>query len=53
MADLPPSTNPRWHRRYWNYYNRPYSGCGCFYTLAMFILFWWLLSLFIPAIAIW
>ena len=42
-----------WHRRYWGYYNRPYGGCGCLYTVLVVLLLWWLLSLLIPSLAIW
>ncbi len=42
-----PPADP-WHRRYWRTYNRPYSGCGCLYTLILLLLIWWLLSLWAP-----
>ena len=51
MAVRPP--RDPWHQRYWGYYNRPYGGCGCLYTLVMFVFLWWLLSLFFPGVAIW
>ena len=49
MAVPPP--NP-WYRRYYGYYRRPYSGCGCLYSLLVVVLIWFLLSLFIEALAI-
>lgn len=48
---LPP--RDPYYRRYWTRYNRPYTGCGCLYSVLMLILLWWLLSLFIPAFAFW
>lgn len=42
-----------WYRRYWGYYNRPYTGCGCLYTLLIVVLLWFILSLFIPPLAFW
>ncbi|HRW05470.1 MAG TPA: hypothetical protein P5121_10265 [Caldilineaceae bacterium] len=45
--------NDPWHRRYWGYSNRPYSGCGCLYLILIFLLIWWVVSLFVPGIAIW
>ncbi len=33
------------HRRYWGYYNRPYGGCGCLYTILVLALLWILLRL--------
>lgn len=35
-----------WHRRYWGYYSRPYTGCGCLYTIIVIVLIWALLSWF-------
>ncbi len=35
-----------WHRRYWGYYNRPYSGCGCLWTILIIVIIWWLIALF-------
>ena len=39
-----------WYRRYWGYYNRPYGGCGCLYTVLLFLILLVLLSLFVPAL---
>lgn len=39
-----PLTNVPIHRRYWGYYNRPYSGCGCLWSILLILLVWWLLS---------
>lgn len=50
---LPPPGEDPWHRRYWRYYNRPRSGCGCLYVLVVFLLLWFLCSLFIPGVGIW
>jgi hypothetical protein len=41
-----------YYRRYWTRYNRPYSGCGCLYTLLCSLVYW-LMSLFVPAIVFW
>lgn len=41
------------YRRYWGYYNRPYSGCGCLWLLIMILLVWWLLSLIYPPAGLW
>ena len=30
----------RWHRWYWNRYNRPYKGCGCLYVIIIAYLIW-------------
>lgn len=48
----PPPRDP-WYRRYWTYYNRPYAGFGCLYSLIIFLLVWFLLSLFIDALVLW
>ena len=55
MAYDPDPVDPArpWYNSYWGYYNRPYRGCGCLYTVLIFALLWFLLSLFIPALAIW
>lgn len=42
-----------WYRRYWGYYNRPNPGCGCLYTLLMFLLIYWVLSLFFNVLVFW
>ena len=39
-----------WYRRYWGYYNRPYTGCGCLYTVLLFLILLILFSLFVPAL---
>ncbi len=41
-----------WHRRYWGYTSRPYAGCGCLYLVAIFLVVWLILSLFIDAVRI-
>lgn len=41
------------YRRYWGYTNRPYSGCGCLYFLLLFLLMYWILSLFFVPLAWW
>ncbi|MDQ4076830.1 MAG: hypothetical protein M3220_11375 [Chloroflexota bacterium] len=28
------------YRRYWGRYNRPYTGCGCLYTVLIIALLW-------------
>jgi len=38
-----------WYGRYWGYYNRPRTGCGCLYTLLLY----WLLSLLFTPLAFW
>ena len=51
VAPIPPG--PRRgvpFNRYWGYARRPYSGCGCLYSLLMLIVIWFLLSLFIDAL---
>ncbi|MCC6175063.1 MAG: hypothetical protein IT305_07150 [Chloroflexi bacterium] len=37
MAVPPPDP---WHRRYYGYTNRPFSGCGCLYLLILLVLIW-------------
>jgi hypothetical protein len=39
----PPPPDP-WHRRYWTYYNRPYPGCGCLWTILVIIIIWWIIA---------
>ncbi len=41
-----PVTPPRrvFYRRYWDTYNRPYSGCGCLWAIFIILLIWWILS---------
>ena len=39
------------YRRYWAYYDRPRSGCGCLYTILMIFILYWLFSLFITPLA--
>ncbi len=51
MAE-PPRRDP-WYRRYRGAYNRPYAGFGWLYTVIIFLLIWFLLSLFIDALVIW
>jgi len=51
MTPRPP--RDPYYRRYWGYANRPYGGCGCLYGLLLFFLFWWILALFIPGLALW
>lgn len=38
--DVPP---PR-YRRYWSAYDRPYSGCGCLWSIIVIVFIWWILS---------
>lgn len=45
-----PPADPWYRRRYWVY---PYPGCGCLWTLLMFMLIWWLLSLLFAPLAFW
>ncbi len=52
MAAPPPPVDP-WYRRYWGYYNRPFAGCGCLWTILMVLLIWWLLSLLFAPLAFW
>jgi hypothetical protein len=47
-----PSRDP-WHRRYWGYYNRPYSGCGCLYLILFCLLIWWIVSWWYPGAYFW
>ena len=49
---VPPPRDP-WYRRYWAYYNRPYSGFGCLWTVLLFILIYWLLSFVFRALIFW
>ncbi|MBW3632430.1 MAG: hypothetical protein KY456_05300 [Chloroflexi bacterium] len=49
---VPPPRDP-WHRRYWGYYNRPFAGAGCLWTILMIILIWWVLSFFFEALFFW
>lgn len=51
MAE-PPMSNPS-YRRYWGAYNRPFAGAGCLFTLLLFLLLWFLLSLLFDALVIW
>jgi hypothetical protein len=44
MSVGPPTPDP-WHRRYWGYYNQPYGGCGCLWTLLLIIIIWWIIAL--------
>lgn len=54
MTAPPPPDDPYpWYRRYWGYYNQPYGGCGCLYTLLILAPLWWLLALLIPGLAFW
>ncbi len=46
----PPTRRGAPFRQYWGYTRRPYTGCGCLYTLVVFILIWFLVSLFIDAV---
>ncbi|MDP9378719.1 MAG: hypothetical protein M3Q29_00965 [Chloroflexota bacterium] len=41
------------YRRYYGYYNRPFTGCGCLYSLLIFLLFYWLFSLLFTPLAFW
>ncbi len=52
VEPLPPSSTERYpaYRRYWGYVGRPYTGCGCLYSLLIFVLIWFVLSLFINAV---
>jgi hypothetical protein len=50
---VPPRRPVPWYRRYWGYYNRPYTGCGCLYTVFLILVAWFILSWFIPALVIW
>ena len=42
-----------WYRRYWGYYDRPRTGCGCLYTLLVVVLIWALFSLLITPLPFW
>ncbi|MEZ4869174.1 MAG: hypothetical protein R3C14_48075 [Caldilineaceae bacterium] len=56
MASVPPPRDPYygpWYRRYWEYSNRPFSGCGCLYAVVLLLILWWILSLFIPGFTFW
>lgn len=35
-----------WHRRYWRYYNRPFPGCGCLFTIIVILIIWWIIAAF-------
>ncbi len=41
------------YRRYYGYYNRPFGGCGCLYSILLFLLIYWLLSLILTPLAFW
>lgn len=32
------------HRRVWSAYNRPYSGCGCLWSILIILFIWWILT---------
>ena len=40
--------NDRWHRRAWNYGNRPYRGCGCLWMLLAGLLLSFVVSALLP-----
>lgn len=47
MAEEKPGvveTEDQFHRRYWNYTNRPYGGCGCLWLLLTAFLIYMLVS---------
>ena len=55
-SEIPPDettevapTDPR-YRRYWNYYNRPYVGCGFLWMALLLLVIYFLLSLFFPSL---
>ena len=47
-----PGVRPR-YGRYWGYYNRPRTGCGCLYTFLIFLLVWILVSWLITPLPFW
>ena len=49
---VPPPRDP-WHRRYSGYYNRPFAGFGCLWTLLLIILVWFLLSFLFRSLVFW
>jgi len=47
MAGPPPDYPPNYpggYRRYWGYYNRPYAGCGCLWTIIIILIIWWIIA---------
>ncbi len=42
-----------WYRRYYGYANRPRPGCGCLYSLLLFVLLYWLFSLMFAPLGFW
>jgi hypothetical protein len=46
LTVLPPNESPP--RRYWNYTNRPYKGCGCLCPLLVAIILSVVISALLP-----
>jgi hypothetical protein len=44
MGPVDPIDSRPVYRRYWETYNRPYSGCGCLWGILIILLIIWLLS---------
>jgi hypothetical protein len=49
MASADPIIDPvtpprRGYRRYWDTYNRPYSGCGCLWIIIIVAFILWIIS---------
>ncbi|MGH9582348.1 MAG: hypothetical protein ACRD4O_05385 [Bryobacteraceae bacterium] len=40
----PLTTRQGFHRRYWTYTNRPYTGCGCLWVIIVLLIIWWIIS---------
>lgn len=40
----PVTPRPRFYRRYWDTYNRPYSGCRCLWIIIIIAFIIWIIS---------
>ena len=49
---VPPPRDP-WYRRSWAYYNRPYPGFGCLYTVVLIFFIWLIVSLLFRPLWFW
>lgn len=49
-ADAADASRLSAHRRFWDYYNRPYVGCGFLWSLLLLLFIYWLLSWWFPSL---
>ena len=52
-SDVPPDAahdERARYRRYWERYNRPYTGCGFLWAAVLVLLSYWLLSWLFPSL---